>query len=98
MPKRIKYAQPPTVQTRAKTHARGYGADWRKVRRIAMEQTNWLCVDCLQAGRTTPAIDGHHVEKIKDAPHLRLDVANVMPLCKACHDARDGRWGEAATG
>lgn len=91
MPKRVKYARDAHASQLGKTTERGYGADWRKARRAAMERTNWLCVDCLEAGRTTPAVDGHHIEKVRDARHLRLEVGNVMPLCKACHDVRTKR-------
>lgn len=89
MPRRIGYAKPMYREKSAKTSARGYGADWRKVRLQAMQRANWLCEDCLAKGIVRPATDGHHVEKITDAPEKRLDVGNVRCLCKACHDAYD---------
>lgn len=32
-----------------------------------------------------PAVDVHHVTAIRHDPRRRLDAANLMPLCHACH-------------
>lgn len=69
------------------TKQRGYGHDWRQMsERIREEEP--LCVDCLEKGKIWPADECHHKVKIRDAPQLRLHRDNVMPLCKACHQAR----------
>lgn len=91
MPERIGFARPVVNERPRKTAQRGYGADWRRVRRMALIRDMGLCQDCLEQGRTRAATDGHHVRKIDDAPHLRLDVDNVRMLCKECHDARTAR-------
>lgn len=36
-------------------------------------------------------LDPHHVVKRSRAPHLLMDAANVVTLCRACHD-----WTDAA--
>lgn len=72
------------------TAERGYDHRWRKLsEKIRAEEP--LCVDCLEKGKVTPAEHCHHKIKIKDAPALRLDRDNVVPLCIACHDERTKR-------
>ena len=81
----------PRNRTHSKTtRERGYGYDWQQFRARILAD-NPLCVDCEDAGKVTPAKELHHKQKIKDRPELRLDVDNVMPLCKECHDARSAR-------
>jgi 5-methylcytosine-specific restriction protein A len=46
-----------------------------------------LCLDCLAAGRVTPATDVHHVKPLRTHPHLRLDPSNLRALCAPCHNA-----------
>jgi 5-methylcytosine-specific restriction protein A len=72
------------------TKERGYGWDWQQFRANVLAGEP-LCQDCLECGVVAPAEELHHVVKIKDAPHLRLDVSNVRPLCGRCHDARTAR-------
>lgn len=80
-----KRGKAPTHQR--KTKERGYGNDWRQMsERIRHEEP--LCVDCLKKGKVWPADECHHLVKIRDAPHLRLDRDNVIPLCKQCHQER----------
>lgn len=69
---------------------RGYDSRHRKLRQRELAEQP-LCEDCLAVGRTTPAVDIHHVRKVVDAPELRLDRANRRRLCKACHEARTAR-------
>ena len=66
---------------------RGYDSKWRKVRAEKLKRDP-LCFDCTLAGRVTPANEVHHIVKVKDAPKLRLDMRNLMSLCKPCHSIR----------
>jgi len=75
---------------RPNAHARGYDSAWEKVRRRFLAGSP-LCQDCLDAGRTTPAVDVHHKIKVCDAPSLRLAMGNLMGLCKRCHSIRTRR-------
>lgn len=72
------------------SYQRGYDKTWAKVRKAKLMETP-LCEDCLASGRTTMATEAHHLEKIKDRPDLRLDIGNLMSLCKPCHAARTQR-------
>ena len=67
--------------------ARGYDRQWRNLRETILAYQP-LCVDCQLAGRTTPADEVHHVVPINEAPNLRLELSNLVPLCEGCHDKR----------
>jgi 5-methylcytosine-specific restriction endonuclease McrA len=49
------------------------------------------CEDCTERGELQLSYEVHHVVKISDAPHLRLDERNLRALCTACHVARTRR-------
>jgi 5-methylcytosine-specific restriction endonuclease McrA len=71
--------------------ARGYGADWQRVRRavLAIEP---LCRFCADVGRTEPATDLDHIRPFDGlADPLRLDADNLRPLCRPCHMQRTAR-------
>ncbi len=71
--------------------ARGYGADWRRVRQRLLEAEP-LCRSCAAEGRVTPATDVDHIEPFTGVQDpRRLDVANLRPLCRPCHMARTAR-------
>jgi len=76
---------------RAKTTVQyGYDNTWRKLsERYRLE--NPLCVDCHSRGKVKPATEVHHLRKISEAPGLRLDPANLVSLCRACHRDRTDR-------
>jgi 5-methylcytosine-specific restriction protein A len=76
--------------------ARGYGADWRRVRAGVLAGEP-LCRICSEAGRVTAATEVDHVERFHgvDDPR-RLDRSNLRPLCTPCHaavTARAARFG-----
>lgn len=71
-----------------KTTERGYGWDWQQLtQRIAAERP--LCEVCEAEGMVKPADHRHHIEKIKDAPHKRLDAKNIMSVCERHHAELD---------
>ena len=74
--------QPQT--TEKKTAERGYGNDWR-VASERYRRREPLCQVCLHHGRTTPATEVHHIQKIRDAPELRLKTSNMLSVCEDCH-------------
>jgi len=75
---------------RASSAARGYDVAWRKVRGLWLAM-NPLCADCLQNGRAVPAKEVHHVAKVCKEPEKRLDLDNLMSLCRPCHAIRSAR-------
>jgi 5-methylcytosine-specific restriction protein A len=58
--------------------------EWKILRKY-MLQLQPLCEMCLRKDRITVATELHHIRDIADAPHLRLDTSNLMPICKSCH-------------
>lgn len=77
----------PYDKWRGSPASRGYDADWRRVRKLALERDHHLCQDCLAAGRLTPAAEVHHEVPIELDRSRRLDLTNLRCLCKPCHSA-----------
>lgn len=63
--------------------SRGYDSTWAKVRKTYLMQ-HPLCEQCQKEGRVTPAREVHHIKAISEGGD-RLDPANFMAVCRACH-------------
>ena len=63
---------------------RGYDSDWVKVRNLK-RQRNPLCEQCWKDGQITPMAEVHHTVPIATDRSKRLDMDNLMSLCKVCH-------------
>ncbi len=61
---------------------RGYGADWRKVRRAVLERDGFVCHWCF-----APANTVDHVRPLAMAG-ARLDPANLVAACRSCNSRR----------
>lgn len=75
----------PYDRFRGSSASRGYDADWRRVRKLALQRDKHLCQDCLAAKRLTLAVEVHHIITIEERPDLRLVLDNLRSLCKPCH-------------
>lgn len=77
---------------RGKTTERGYGADWRRLRRWVLSRSP-LCQHCKDspAGTITLAVDLHHIQSVKSCPERRLDPSNLISLCRSCHVKEEAR-------
>lgn len=73
------------------TTQRGYGADWQRVSRMVRELRP-LCEVCQARGIVRAASEVHHKQPISIAPSLRLEMSNLMSVCRECHEwlERDG--------
>lgn len=69
------------------TKERGYDSRWKGLSE-RIRKTEPLCHDCLDKGIVKPAEHVHHIVKIDDAPHLKYEKTNLVPLCEACHEER----------
>jgi 5-methylcytosine-specific restriction endonuclease McrA len=67
---------------------RGYGRDWDQLSR-RFRANHPLCMECEKAGRFTLARDVHHIVPIEQDPTRRMDVTNLMAVCRACHQRLD---------
>lgn len=73
--------------------ARGYGADWRRVRLQVLEAEP-LCRQCAEHGRVTQATEVHHIEGFSSlSDPLRLALNNLAPICRSCHAAESAKAG-----
>lgn len=66
---------------RLSASGRGYGRDWRKLRKWFLRQQ----VKCHKCGALASEV--HHKVPVSQRPDLRLEVSNLMALCKSCHSS-----------
>ena len=67
-------------------HARGYGSQWDKLRKVILRRDNGLCQHCAKDGKTTKATDVDHIKpKAKGGTD---EETNLQSLCRPCHDAK----------
>lgn len=64
-------------------------ARWKKLR-LSKLMSNPLCQKCLLKGKTTLAIDVHHIDSFMNYQGLKrtekaYDINNLVSLCKECH-------------
>lgn len=67
---------------------RGYGWDWDQLSRRYRANNPW-CEECLRHGKYTLARDVHHIVPIQQDRTRRLDVTNLMAVCRGCHQSLD---------
>jgi 5-methylcytosine-specific restriction protein A len=63
---------------------RGYDWQWVQTRRLKL-LAHPLCERCESEGRVSMAQDVHHIKPIRTAPDLRLDLSNLLSVCRSCH-------------
>ena len=74
---------------RGTTTQRGYGWRWQKLRLQILKRDGYLCTNCLERGRPTPATDVDHIKpKVKGGTD---EPGNLTSLCKPCHDGKSAR-------
>lgn len=72
-----------TFQHTKKTAERGYGGAHQRWRKAVLRRDP-ICVDCLAAGRATPATDADHI----DGNPFNRALDNGRGLCRTCHNRR----------
>jgi 5-methylcytosine-specific restriction protein A len=74
---------------RGSAASRGYGARWRRLRRLVLNR-HPLCADPYsmhaERGEVVAAIDVHHVTSKRDGGTDAFD--NLQALCHACHSRK----------
>lgn len=73
---------------------RGYDVRWRKLRNYVLANEP-MCRMCVAIGVDRPASAVDHIEPIIDAPHRRLDITNLQPLCLHHHNSEKQRHDKA---
>lgn len=72
---------------RGTARQRGYDAAWERVRAEFVKAHPVCCVP----GCGCPTEDVDHIVSVKEAPHRRLDPANLRPFCHSHHSKRTRR-------
>jgi 5-methylcytosine-specific restriction protein A len=75
--------KPPSEVARPSAHARGYDANWRRLRIMVLRERP-LCENCSVHGLVVQATEIDHI----DGDVRNLDESNLKPLCKPCHSTK----------
>lgn len=73
---------------------------WNEVRQACFERDDFTCQNC---GTRGGQLNAHHLKPYRDAPELRLDLANLTTLCERCHydlhaqETGEERWNAKLT-
>jgi 5-methylcytosine-specific restriction protein A len=68
---------------------RGYGAEWRSIRKLALHRDRYQCQRCGWTGdQRNPLTVDHVIAKSRGGSD---DLANMQTLCKRCHGVKTGR-------
>jgi 5-methylcytosine-specific restriction enzyme A len=81
---------------RRSRHERGYGSDWDKLRKQAMDRDFWLCQPCKRKGRLTPATECDHITPKSQGGKDVL--SNLQAICTDCHRAKTAKEAAEAQG
>ena len=57
-------------------------ANWRRLRKAALERDHYLCQRC----KRRPATVVHHRIPVKDCPDKMRDLDNLESVCAMCHN------------
>lgn len=74
--------------------SRGYGAQWEKIRKLAIERDKELCQPCQRKGRVSIGREVDHVVSKAKAAKLgwtkaQVDaLSNLQCICTDCHKAK----------
>lgn len=64
-------------------------AAWQTLRRAMLKRDSYTCQVCGDKNRQGRGsrinLEAHHIESLSEAPHLALDPANLITLCRSCH-------------
>jgi 5-methylcytosine-specific restriction protein A len=74
---------------RGNRRERGYGPEWDRLRKLAMDRDNGLCQPCYKRGRITIGTQVDH--EIPKAQGGTDELANLQTICEPCHRAKTAR-------
>lgn len=59
---------------------------WRQKAKRILHRDGYLCQECKKYGRATEATTVHHIKHADEYPELAWDSANLISLCRGCHN------------
>lgn len=59
---------------------------WSIIRNYVLKRDNYLCRECIKAGKVTICSTVHHIIEIKSDFSKALDTDNLITLCHECHN------------
>lgn len=78
--------------SRGSSSRRGYDRQWQVVREQALKRDEYICQTCKNKGRAVPATIVDHSKAFHGkADPLRLDLDNLVSLCRSCHSHKTNR-------
>lgn len=65
---------------------------WNKAREAALNRDNYLCQHCLEKNIiNSKNLEVHHIVPLKHDYSLRLELDNLITLCRSCHKKEDDK-------
>jgi len=61
-----------------------HSAAWLQLKEMKLCDQPW-CEEHLRQGEYVGATIVHHIKEVKQEPALRLEMSNLMSVCKSCH-------------
>lgn len=78
-----------TYQDGKSADERGYGSEWKRLRKRVIERANGICEECIAWSRVVPGTDVDHIVSKAKGGTDSLD--NLQLLCKHCHGKKTAR-------
>lgn len=79
---------------RSYSHKKFYRSkEWQFLRTKKLSDSNYLCEECKKNGKTTMAMEVHHIVALVDDFSKRLDYNNLLTVCVSCHNKLHNKFG-----
>ncbi len=81
---------------RGTPHERGYGNEWKKIRKHILRRDKYLCVMCFKKNILKDAVEVDHI--IPKNNGGKDDYDNLQSLCSKCHRTKTYRERHSSYG
>ena len=61
-------------------------SEWKELVRQVFKRDNYLCQKCEEPHQYGNPLHSHHLKSWANNPDDRMDIDNLVTLCKKCHD------------
>lgn len=80
-------------QAHSTAEERGYGSEWKRLRKLVMKRDGYQCQECKRQGRISPGQDVDHI--VNKAQGGTDALENLQYLCRPCHKEKTARESNA---